>query len=85
MEYRTYVIARNPKYDGYQRALVNIVYMCFDKKTGSGAKTSLNEGLAQKLCKSMIKKLKRRRAYARFKDNIWAADLSKMGSLSSKN
>ena len=33
----------------------------------------------------MIRKLKRKRAYARFKKNIWAADLSEMRSLSSKN
>ena len=41
--------------------------------------------LAQELQKSVIKKFKRRKAYARFKDNIWAADLAEMGSLSSKN
>ena len=33
----------------------------------------------------MIKIFKRRRVYARFKDNICTADLSEMGSLSSKN
>ena len=33
----------------------------------------------------MIKKLKRRKMCARFKDNIWAADLAEMGSLSFKN
>ena len=30
-------MAGNPKYDGYQRALANVVYTFFDKKTGSGA------------------------------------------------
>ena len=30
-------IAKNPKYDGYQRGLASMVYKCFDKKsTGSG-------------------------------------------------
>ena len=33
----------------------------------------------------MIKKLKRRKVYVRFKYNIWATDLLEMGSLSSKN
>ena len=35
--------------------------------------------------KSVIKKIKKRRAYARFKVNIWASDLAEMRSLSSKN
>ena len=42
------------------------------KKTGLGA--SVNEELAQQLHKPVIKKFKRRKMYARFKDNIWAAD-----------
>ena len=33
----------------------------------------------------MIKNIKKRKAYARFKDNTWAADLAEMESLSSKN
>ena len=39
---------------------------------------------AEELHKPVIKKLKRR-FYAGFRDNIWAADLAEMGSLSSKN
>ena len=66
-----------------------MVYKFFDKKIES-VKTSqvtanVNEVLAQKLHKPMIKKFKRRKVYARFKDNIWAANLVEMGSLSSKN
>ena len=38
---RAYEIARNCKYDGYQRALATMVYKFFDKKTGSGV--SVNE------------------------------------------
>ena len=48
-------------------------------------KQELNEELAQELHKSVIKKFKRRKVYSRFKDNILAADLAQMGSLSSKN
>ena len=33
----------------------------------------------------MVKNCKRRKVYARFKDNIWAGDLAEMGSLSSKS
>ena len=80
---RAYEIARNRKYDGYQRALASMVYKFFDKKTGSGA--SVNEQLAEEVHKQVTKKFKRRKVYARFKDNIWAADLAEMGSLSSKN
>ena len=34
---KVFNIAKNPKYDGYQRGLNSMVYKCFDKKlTGSG-------------------------------------------------
>ena len=46
---------------------------------------SVNEKLAQELHKPVIKKLKRTKAYTRFKDNIWAADLAGIRSLSSFN
>ena len=60
-----------------------MVYKFFDRKTGSGI--SVNEQLAEELHKPVIKKIKRRKVYARFKDNIWAADLAKMGSLCSRS
>ena len=60
-----------------------MVYKFFDKKTGSAV--NVNEELVEELHKLVIKKFKRRRVYARFKDNICAADLTDMGSLSSKN
>ena len=44
-----------------------------------------SELLALELHKPMIEKLKKRKIYAGFEDNIWAADLAEMGSLSSKN
>ena len=46
---------------------------------------SVNEQLAEQLHKPVSKKIKRRKFYARFKDNIWVADLTKMESLFSKN
>ena len=60
-----------------------MVYKFFDKKTG--LVIGVNEQLAEELHKPVIKKFKRRKVYARFKDNIWASDLAEIGSLSSKN
>ena len=60
-----------------------MVHKSFDKKTGSGV--SLNEQLTEELHKPIAKKFKRRKVYARFKDNIWAVGLAEMESLSSKN
>ena len=51
---RAYEIARNWKYDGYQRASASVFYKFFDKKTGSGV--SVNEQLAEELHKPVIKK-----------------------------
>ena len=45
-----------------------MVYKYFEEKTGSGA--SVNEELLQEQHKPVLKKIRRRRAYARFKDNI---------------
>ena len=85
MKYRAYEIAINPKYDGYQRGLGSMVYKFFGenvfgfratKKVGA----DVNEVLAQELHKPVIKKFKRREVYARFQDNIWAADSAETGS-----
>ena len=75
---RAYEIARNCGFDGYQRALASMVYKLFEKKTGLGI--SVNEQIAETFHKSLIKKLKRRKVYARFKDNIWAANLAEITS-----
>ena len=80
---RAYTMAWNRGYDGYQRALENMVYKFFYKKTGSGIR--INKQLAEELHKPATKKFKRRKFYVRFKDNIWSADLAEIRSLSSKN
>ena len=51
---RAHEIAKNWKYDGYQRASASMFYKFFDKKTGSGV--SVNEQLAEELHKPVIKK-----------------------------
>ena len=77
-------IVINPKYDGCQRELASIVHRLSDKKTGLEA--SVNEYyLALELHKPVIKKFKRGKVYARFKNTVWTAGLAEMGSLFSKN
>ena len=50
-------IASDPKYDGYQRRLVSMVYNFFDKKSkGSGITNESNYQLANELHKPIIKK-----------------------------
>ena len=89
---KAFDIAKNPKYDGYQRGLASIVYKFFDKKaTGSCVATLANksafnnEKLAQELHKPVIKKFERRTVYSAFKDNIWGADLADMQLISKFN
>ena len=67
----------NPKYNGYEKALVNMAYKFFDKKS-KGAGLKENQQLAKELHKPTNKKLKKRKVYSSFKDNIWGADLADM-------
>ena len=46
MKGSAYEIARNPRYDGNQRALASMVYKIFDKKIGSGAVVTSKAGLS---------------------------------------
>ena len=60
----------------------------FDKKsTGSGVNIPLefNEQLAKELHKPIIRKLKKRKVYSGFKDNIWGADLVDLQLISKFN
>ena len=58
---KAFDIAKDPKYDGYQRGLASMVYKFFDSKvSGSGAKLTLqNEQLAEELHKPIIRNLKK--------------------------
>ena len=89
---KAFNIAKDPKYDGYQRGLASMVYKFFDKKSkGSGVKhvntklTPQNQQLAKDLHKLIIKKFEKRKVHAAFKDNIWGADLADMQLLSRYN
>ena len=81
-------IAKNPKYDGYQRGLASMVYKCFEKKCTSGGVNiplEFNEQLAEEIHKSIIRKLEKRKVYSSFRDNIWGADLPDMQLISKFN
>ena len=92
---KAFDIAKDPKYDGYQRGLASMVYKFFDSKVvspvGSGGKrvntkiTPQNEQLADELHKPIIRKFKKRKVYSAFKDNVWGVDLADMQLLSQYN
>ena len=70
---KAFDIAKDPKYDGYQRGLASMVYKFFDiKSEGSGVKLiPKNEKLANEIHKPIIRKFEKRRVYSTFKDNLW--------------
>ena len=58
-----------------------MVYNFFDKKTGSVTASQMISNLnefAQELHKPVIENFKRRKAYARFKNDKWVTDLDKV-------
>ena len=85
---KTFNIAKNPKYDRYQRGLASMVYKSFDKKTKGNDVTLANksaiksipenEQLAEELHKPITRKFEKREVYSAFKDNIWAAESADM-------
>ena len=85
---KAFNIAKNPKYDGYQRGLASMVYKFFDKKSTGGSVNiplDFNRLLAEGLHKPIIRKFKKRKVYSSFRDNIWGADLADMQLLSKFN
>ena len=85
---KAFNIAKNPKYDGYQRGLASTVYKFFVKKATSGAiKNEIisNKELAEELHKPIIRKFKKRKVHSSFIDNIWGADLADMQLISKFN
>ena len=92
---KAFNVAKNPKYDGYQRDLASMVDKFFEKKTKGSVVTlgnnsaiksiPQNEQLAEELHKPIIRKFKKREVYLACKDNIWAADLSDIQLISKFN
>ena len=85
-------IAKNPKYDGYQRGLASMIYKFFDKKSrGNGINKENKENffknskLANELHKPVIRKFKKGKVYSSFKDKIWGVDLADMQLTSKYN
>ena len=78
---KTFSIATNPKYDGYQRGLAFMVYTFFEKKySSSGVNNEIkqNERLTEELHKPIIRELKKRKLYSSLRDNIWDVDSADM-------
>ena len=86
LRHKSFKTAGDPKYDGYQRGLASMAYKFFDKKSsGSGITNEPNYEVAEELHKPIIRKLKKRKVYSSFRDNIWGVDLADMQSLSKYN
>ena len=82
---KTFNIAKNPKYDGYQKVLASMVYRFFGKNAIVGAvkhETIQNKELAKELQKPIIRKFEKRKVHSSFIFNIWGADLADMKLLS---
>ena len=85
---KAFHIAKNPKYDGYERGLASMVYKFFDKKTsGSSFKNEniSNKELAEELHKPIIRKFNKRKVHSHFIGNIWGADLADIQLVSKFN
>ena len=85
---KAFDIAKNLKYDGYQRGLASMVYKVFDKKSASDSVFDIkrNQQLAEELHKSIIKQFtKKRRVYSSFKENLWGVALADMQLISKLN
>ena len=83
MRDKVFKIARDPKYDGYQREIASMVYTFFDKKSrGSGVATEPNYQLTNEFHKQIIRKFKRQKVYSSFRQNIWGVDSGDMQSMS---
>ena len=58
---KAFNIAKNPKYDGYQRGRASMVYKLLDKKSaGSGIAYEPNYQLANELHKPIIRKFRKK-------------------------
>ena len=78
-------IAKNTKYDGYQRRIASMVYKYFHKKTsGCGIKNEIifNKELAEELHKVIVRKFEKRNVQSPFIDIIWGSGLVDMQSIS---
>ena len=65
-------IAKNPKYDGYQRGLSSMVYKFFDKKsTGSGIANEPNYQQQMNFINQLLENLKKEKLFLDLKIMFW--------------
>ena len=85
---KAFNIAKNAKYNRYQRGLALVVYSLFDKKTAVfTVKNEImqNQELAEELHKPIIKKFEKWKIHSSFIDNICGADIVEMQLLTKFN
>ena len=78
---KTFNIAKNPKYDRYQRGLASMVYKFLDKKSSGGTvKNEIisNKELEEELRNPINRKCNKKKVHSPFIDNIWGTDLADM-------
>ena len=79
MRGKAFNIAKNAKYDGYQRGIALIICKYFDRKHSGrdieNEKIS-DQQLAKEIRKPILRKFKKRKVHSPFRDNIWGADLA---------
>ena len=89
MRHKAFNIAKNPKYDEYQKGLASLIYIFFDensalladKPSSVGAvkiENMSNQELAVELHKLIIRKFEKQKVYSSFIDNNWGADVTDM-------
>ena len=83
---KAFNIAKNPKYDGFQRGLLSMVYKFFDKKiSGSGIKNYVKQRVSWRINKPFVKKFNKREVHSSFIDNTWVDDFADMQLISKFN
>ena len=78
---KSFNIAKNPKFDGYQRGIASMVYKFFDNKTSgeTGKNENIsNKELGEEIHKPIIRKFKKKKVHLTFIENIWGADFADM-------
>ena len=82
LRHKAFNVAKNTKYDGFQRGLASMVYKFFDKKStsipdrsvsdsGVNIEAKPSEQLSEELHKPIIRKFKKRTVYCGSKHGVW--------------
>ena len=84
---KVFDVAKNPKYDWYQREIASMVKYLDKKTSGSGIKYEniFDKEWAEELHKPIIRKFKKRKVQSPFIGNISWADLANMQLISKCN